>query len=356
MTPLKKKLLPFGGGGGQARCCFNHRAEAMGEGRVEKIKKAKSKQHADSTTFGHHTTVTAPDAWPGVPGLRVAMQNLQNLLGNGQRQRKAQQERDVQLERERQRVAQLQEAPAPAKPPRPAVMTLEDAPIAHDQPNPRDLYAVEGALKKDFDPVTRQWTEQVIRVQIERKPFAEGAMRAAYRMKIVEGMHVQGKERFFVLKLSKDPHEKTSQYYKDVELQMESRMWASEYNKRGVPKKVDFIPAHVVILTDRPMKPTCTMVRERAVCCRLGIRLTGILGNAVPRSDSWRASMSSTMTTGRGATTSATPRRPSRTLRGRRQEISCSSATCKASVIAGLIPRCSQCPRGCGHTAVMAPV
>ena len=109
-------------------------------------------------------------------------------------------------------------------------------------------------------------------------------------------------------------------------------------------------------VSDRPMKPTCTMVRERAVCCRRGIRLTGILGNALPRSDSWRASMSSTMTTGRGATTSATPRRPSRTLRGRRQEISCSSATCKASVIAGLIPRCSQGPRSCGHTVVMAPV
>ena len=133
------------------------------------------------------------------------------------------------------------------RPAAPAAKTLADAPICNPNATSKELYAVENALKKDYDPVKREWVEEHIKIQIERKPFAEGAMRAAYRMKIIEGMNVHGADRFFVLKLSKDPHEPTRQYYKDVETQMESRKWANEYNKRGVPKEVCLFP-HVVIV------------------------------------------------------------------------------------------------------------
>ena len=84
-------------------------------------------------------------------------------------------------------------------------------------------------------------------------------MRSAYRMRIVDGMDVHGKDRIWVLKLSKDPKEPTRQYYKDVEMQMEAKKWATQFNKTGTPKQVDFIAAQVVILIDRPAKPTCTM-------------------------------------------------------------------------------------------------
>ena len=162
------------------------------------------------------------------------MQNLQNMFGipNVQQHFNQQQAHLAQQQQLQQQQQQQRQAAAPA------AKCLADAPICNPNATSKELYAVENALKKDYDPIKREWVEENIKIQIERKPFAEGAMRAAYRMKIIEGMDVHGMDRYYVLKLSKDPHEPTRQYYKDVETQMESRKWATEYNKRGVPKQV----------------------------------------------------------------------------------------------------------------------
>jgi hypothetical protein len=160
------------------------------------------------------------------------MQNLQNMFGIPNVQQ--------HFNQQQAQMAQQQQRQAAA----PSAKCLADAPICNPNATSKELYAVENALKKDYDPIKREWVEENIKIQIERKPFAEGAMRAAYRMKIIEGMDVHGADRYYVLKLSKDPHEPTRQYYKDVETQMESRKWATEYNKRGVPKQV-LAPAHL---------------------------------------------------------------------------------------------------------------
>ncbi|KAJ1478086.1 hypothetical protein T484DRAFT_1818716 [Baffinella frigidus] len=84
----------------------------------------------------------------------------------------------------------------------------------------KDLYAVESALMKKYDPATKAWVQTTIKVQVERKPFAQGAMRSMYRMRIIEGIDVQGKDRLFVLKLYKDPQTAPKP---DVEMQMEAK-------------------------------------------------------------------------------------------------------------------------------------
>ena len=43
----------------------------------------------------------------------------------------------------------------------------------------------------------------------------------------------------------------SSQYFDDVKMQTEAKKWADEFNKKKVPKKVDFIAAYIVELTDR---------------------------------------------------------------------------------------------------------
>ena len=177
-----------------------------------------------------------------------AMQNIQNIFGipnvqqhfNMQQQQPQQQQQQIQQQMQQHRPVQQQQQQQQAAP-APAVKRLADAPICNPNASSKELYAVENAIKKDYNPITKQWEEENIKIQIERKPFAEGAMRAAYRMKIIEGMDVHGIDRYFVLKLSKDPHEPTRQYYKDVETQMESRKWAMEYNKKGVPKEVSIL-------------------------------------------------------------------------------------------------------------------
>ena len=44
-------------------------------------------------------------------------------------------------------------------------------------------------------------------------------------------------------------------YYGDVHAQACAKMWAMEYNDSGVPKIVDFVPAYVFELVDRPGRP-----------------------------------------------------------------------------------------------------
>jgi hypothetical protein len=91
-----------------------------------------------------------------------------------------------------------------------------------------EVFAAERALIKRFDPITSTWQEGELMIQINRKPFADGSMRAAYKMKVLSGMDVRGSERQWVAKLSKDPREDPRQYAKDVEMQMEARIWADQ--------------------------------------------------------------------------------------------------------------------------------
>ncbi len=102
-----------------------------------------------------------------------------------------------------------------------------------------------------FLDARRDWTEKYITIQIQKRPFAEGSMRAAYKIKVLDGLDVHGSDRVWVIKLSKDPRENPQQYYMDVVMQATARKWAEEYNKLGVPKQVDFLEAYVAVLPDR---------------------------------------------------------------------------------------------------------
>ena len=43
---------------------------------------------------------------------------------------------------------------------------------------PPELFPVELAVVKDYDASSKQWKEQTLKVQIEKRPFACGAMRS----------------------------------------------------------------------------------------------------------------------------------------------------------------------------------
>jgi len=195
------------------------------------------------------------------------MQGLQNLFGfpynqqqNGQPHQQNMQQQPMQMPHQQQQQQPQQQPQAQQQQQQQAkAAPAAIPPVMNPNATAKDLYAAEGAIMKEYDPATKAWVQTTIKVQIERRPFSEGAMRSAYRMRIIEGIDVHGKDRVFVLKLSKDPKEPARQYYKDVEMQMEAKKWAGQFNKTGTPKQVDFISAQVVILIDRPAKPTCTM-------------------------------------------------------------------------------------------------
>ena len=97
-----------------------------------------------------------------------------------------------------------------------------------------------------------EWVKSVVNCVIDDAPFAEGAMRMCYRMQVVRK---DGTRHNVVAKVSKDPMEDRNTYFRDVQAQMCSKMWAAEYNARDVPKQIDFVPAYVYELVDRPGRP-----------------------------------------------------------------------------------------------------
>jgi hypothetical protein len=64
-----------------------------------------------------------------------------------------------------------------------------------------------------------------------------------------------GSRKNVVAKVSKDPNEDKNTYYRDVQAQACAKMWAMEYNDCGTPKVIDFVPAYVFELVDRPGRP-----------------------------------------------------------------------------------------------------
>jgi hypothetical protein len=101
-------------------------------------------------------------------------------------------------------------------------------------------------------PVAGDWVKSVVNCVIDDAPFAEGAMRMCYRMQVVSK---DGTRHNVVAKVSKDPMEDRNTYFRDVQAQMCSKMWAAEFNARDVPKQIDFVPAYVYELVDRPGRP-----------------------------------------------------------------------------------------------------
>ena len=68
-------------------------------------------------------------------------------------------------------------------------------------------------------------------------------------------MQKDGSRKNVVAKVSKDPNEDKNTYYRDVQAQACAKMWAMEYNDCGTPKVIDFVPAFVFELVDRPGRP-----------------------------------------------------------------------------------------------------
>ena len=81
-----------------------------------------------------------------------------------------------------------------------------------------DVTEAERATKHEYDPTTKQWRRTMINVVIERKPFAEGAMRAAYHMRDLSTI---GQQSMYVAKMAKMAGTPVAQYFDDVKMQAE---------------------------------------------------------------------------------------------------------------------------------------
>jgi hypothetical protein len=103
----------------------------------------------------------------------------------------------------------------------------------------------ENAIRHEYCPLTKKWTTTPFTCRIEERPFAKGAMRVVHRLYDVTAT---GLDSCFVVKFAIAHDSPKEHYFRDVQMQMEARVWAQRYNERCPPKAVDFIAAYVLEL------------------------------------------------------------------------------------------------------------
>lgn len=140
----------------------------------------------------------------------------------------------------------------------------------------------EVATKHVFNYETRDWSSKKVFINLDETPFSKGSLRVVYHLQdlgSVDGEESVGHRQrramsspppgsvhrasiapvtgfshrngSFVAKLAIDPDEDPQTYFRDIELQAHCAFYAQVYNSYHPPKRVEFIKAWVLELTER---------------------------------------------------------------------------------------------------------
>lgn len=145
--------------------------------------------------------------------------------------------------------------------------SVDESVVPRPPPDFTDIEA-ERAVRWTYDLKKEKWSRQRIRVKLDPMPFARGALRVVYHMKICEkkpaapfdakgGPHPPQRTHVAKIALSAQDNENRSIYFRDVEMQCLARYIASKFNRCNPPKRVDFLEAFVVELVEREGTPVC---------------------------------------------------------------------------------------------------
>jgi len=123
-------------------------------------------------------------------------------------------------------------------------------------------FPAEKSIKYIYDLKTRTWHESEVDLKLDTVPFSRGSLRMVYHMEMEETdkdkeeVPGEAKNRY-VAKISMNPQDNknTKVYFRDVETQTIAKYYAEKFNEYHPPKKVDFIKACVLELTQREGNP-----------------------------------------------------------------------------------------------------
>jgi hypothetical protein len=107
----------------------------------------------------------------------------------------------------------------------------------------------ENAIKYTFNPKSQEWLSCPISIRIDEHAFQEGSLRYVFHMKDLT--NPAGPSQDFVAKCSKDRHEPVKEYFLDCEMQSRAGQLAEEFSQQYSMKKIAFLKASVLELTDR---------------------------------------------------------------------------------------------------------
>lgn len=116
----------------------------------------------------------------------------------------------------------------------------------------------EKAIRHRYNSIKKAWIKDECTVKIEASQFANGAMRACFRLKKLSNIiHVDSWEHAsnYVAKAYMDEDVPRERYFEDVKLQMEAKLWAEIFNRHNPPKKIDMFQVSILEFIDRADKP-----------------------------------------------------------------------------------------------------
>lgn len=127
---------------------------------------------------------------------------------------------------------------------------------------PRDFSAFEPerALKWTFHAEQRKWSSREVMVRIDTEPFGRGSYRLAYHLlELPAAIECVAKVSLFIEMTNENRKTVRESYFRDAWIQIYANEFAKHFNKRSVPKKVEFIDAWALELLDRDNQPVCAV-------------------------------------------------------------------------------------------------
>ena len=119
-------------------------------------------------------------------------------------------------------------------------------------------YPTEIVIRHRYNAIKKEWIKDECKVKIEDKKFANGAMRACFRLKKLSNfVHKESWEHAanYVAKCYMDKSIERERYFDDVRLQMDAKLWAEIFNRHNPPKKIDMFQMSILEFVNRAGSP-----------------------------------------------------------------------------------------------------
>jgi hypothetical protein len=105
-----------------------------------------------------------------------------------------------------------------------------------------DSFPAETAVRHRYNAIKKEWIKDECTVKIETKKFANGAMRACFRLKKLTTSIKKFESSWehasnYVAKCYMSEDITRERYFEDVKLQMDAKLWAEIFNRHNPPKK-----------------------------------------------------------------------------------------------------------------------
>uniref|UniRef100_A0A0N4ZXS7 Eukaryotic elongation factor 2 kinase n=1 Tax=Parastrongyloides trichosuri TaxID=131310 RepID=A0A0N4ZXS7_PARTI len=119
------------------------------------------------------------------------------------------------------------------------------------------LQPTKKAIRYRYNAMNKSWYQDEVHVKMEEKPFANGAMRECYRLKKISNFSHDTNWKLAMNYVCKRYIQNVDRnvLFEDVKLQMDSKLWAEEFNRHNPPKKIDIFQMSILEFIEEKDKP-----------------------------------------------------------------------------------------------------